>query len=191
MFNIPDNTTGASDETCARRRRVPRPRKSWDSACVLGAYMHPPVQTEPTSHREVGVSGPDNRGLVDGALPVGRQRVKTVSRQPWWEVFPGPYVFSEARGFVLVLSLAAGPGHGAFSSGLARQGTMGLTLCKKAWPGLQCCCGDWRMGCYYQGTKRWRAHQRHSELSQEQSGYCGHWGRDMVQLVPRGLQCSL
>lgn len=57
---------------------------------------------------------------------------KTVSRHPRWEAFPGPDVFREAKGFDLFLSLAAGPGHGAFSSGLARQGTMGLTLCKEA-----------------------------------------------------------
>lgn len=58
--------------------------------------------------------------------------MKQVSRQSWWEVSPEPDVFSEARGFGLFLSLAAGPGHGTFSSGLARQGTMGLTLYKEA-----------------------------------------------------------
>lgn len=41
-------------------------------------------------------------------------------------------MFSEAKGFGLFLSLATGLGHGAFS-GLAMQGTMGLTLCKEAW----------------------------------------------------------
>lgn len=75
--------------------------------------------------------------------------MKPVSRQPWWEVSPGPDMFSEARGFGLFLSLAAGPGHGTFSAGLARQGTMGLTLYKEAWTALHCCRGDWGMGCFY------------------------------------------
>lgn len=58
--------------------------------------------------------------------------MKPVSGQPCWEASPEPDVFSEARGFGLFLSLAAGPGHGTVSSGLARQGTMGLTLYKEA-----------------------------------------------------------
>lgn len=90
----------------------------------------------------IEVRNPNNRGLV-------KAKGKTVSRQSWWEAFPGPDVFSEAKGVGLFLSLAAGPGHGAFSSGLARQGTMGLTLCKEAWTDLQCCRGDWGMGCFY------------------------------------------
>lgn len=42
--------------------------------CWMLYCMYPPVETEPTPHLEFGVSGFDNKGLVEGALPVGRQK---------------------------------------------------------------------------------------------------------------------